>query len=521
MRALGLALLPSLLWAGGLQSTASGDRLKPVPAPRFRTAGPTRGLVVAVDPQQPGPQFEGIGAALTEASAFVLAHLPKPRREALLDRAFGPGGANLALARIPIGACDFSVKGRWSYADVPGDAGLAHFSLAPDKAGFPDAADPSYALLPLIRDARARRPDLKLLASPWTAPAWMKDNQDWYGQGRGGAMKPEHQSTYARYLLAYLDAMAAEGLSVWGLTPVNEPLGNGGQWESLDFTAASMPAFIRDHLGPALAQSPHRGVKLIQYDHNRDAQALAFAAKVLGDPATAQYVWGTGLHWYSDTTRTCTDVLDALRDGYPGKALLHTEGCVDAIGTPENAPGGQFKGWRNDAWWWQVEATDWGYTWAPPASKADHPPYAPVHRYTRDILEGLNHGFVAWIDWNLVLDRRGGPNHVANYCAAPVMVDTATGETHWTPLFDVLTHASRAFQPGSRVLPSVPDRPTELRTCVARGPGGTLTLMAFNPTARAIPWTLRLPGRQARFTTPAQGIQTFEMVWPGPGVEAN
>ena len=520
-RRLALLLTSALLLAGGpsslrgldgLQSSAAGDRLKSIPPLVFRSGKATKGPVATIHLEAPRQRVLGVGGALTEASAFVLAHLPADRRGHLLDELFGPGGADLSLARLPIGACDFCVKGKFSYDDVPGDTALTHFSLAPDQAGFPDALDPHYALLDLIRDARTRNPALKLLASPWTAPSWMKDNGAWYGEGRGGRLLPEHQATYARYLVRYLQAMAAEGLPVWGLTPENEPLGNGGQWESMEFTADAMQGFIRDHLGPALAGAGLGGVRLIQYDHNRDAHALAFARATLGDPATARFVWGTGLHWYGSTVDSRTDLLDQLRRDYPGKALLHTEGCVDAIGTEANAPGGRFRGWQDDAWWWAAEAQDWGYTWAPPAEKKDHPPYAPVHRYARDLIEGFNHGFCAWLDWNLVLDQRGGPNHVGNFCAAPVMVDLRSGTIYRTPLLDVLIHASRCLRPGSRVVPvDLPPR-TPLRLLATLSPDRrVLAILAFNPSASPQRWSLRLGRRTAETTLPPNALQSFRV----------
>ncbi len=522
LRLLTLLLAGPLLLAGGgsrlqgldgLQSSAAGDRLRPVPPLVFRSGRKAaEGTLATLRLEAPRQRVLGLGGALTEASAYVLAHLPAKRRNALLDALFGPKGADLSLARIPIGACDFCVNGRFSYDDVPGDTALTHFSLAHDRTGFPGSPDPHYALLDLIRDAHGRNPGLKLLASPWTAPSWMKDNGAWYGKGRGGSLLAEHQDTYARYLVRYLQAMTAEGLPVWGLTPENEPLGNGGQWESMEFTAESMGAFIRNHLGPRLAEARLGGVKLIQYDHNRDAQALAFAQATLGDPATARFVWGTGLHWYNATDRTCTDLLDQLQQRYPGKALLHTEGCIDAIGTEDSSPGGTFRGWKDDAWWWSPKARDWGYDWAAPNEKKDHPPYAPVHRYARDIIEGFNHGFCAWLDWNLVLDQCGGPNHVGNFCAAPVMVDIASGAIYRTPLFDVLIHASRCLRPGSRVIGVDLPAGTPLRILATLSEdGGVLAILAFNPSASPQRWSLAIGGQSATTLLPGNALQSFRV----------
>ncbi len=497
-----------------IQTSAAGDRLKPMPPVRFRSGQSKGGVTVTVNPALRRQTLEGIGGALTEASACVLAHLPKDKRNNLLDRFFGPKDARFTMARTHIGACDFSVAGTYSYDDVPGDVRLEHFSIAPDRQGFPRAHEPTYALLPLIKDALARNPQLKIVASPWTAPVWMKDNQDWYGQGKGGRLLPQHHDTFARYLVKYLQAYRAEGVNIWAVTPENEPLGNGGQWESMAFTANELRDFIGNHLGPQLQKQGLGAVKVIQYDHNRDANALPFTEAVLGDPTAAAFTWGTGVHWYSATTSVQTDLLDRIHQRFPTKALLHTEGCIDGIGTKDSSPNGAFLGWQNDAWWWSASATDWGYYWAPPDEKPAHPRYVPVHRYARDLVEGLNHWFVGWIDWNLVLDRNGGPNHVNNFCAAPVMVDTATHDIYITPLLDVLTHFSRYLQPGDRILQVTtatqglaPD--AFHATAALSRDGKRLVVIAFNASQQPLDYTIQVGQRQAPVHIPANAIQSL------------
>lgn len=500
--------------AAFVQTSAAGDRFQQKPGLTFARRAPSGGITVTVDPTVQHQTLEGIGGALTESSAYVLAHLPRPAREGILDRFFGPSGARFTMARTHIGACDFCVEGRYSYADVPGELALNHFSIAPDKRGFRGTRDPDYALLPLIQDALARNPGLKVVASPWTAPAWMKDNHDWYGQGRGGALLSEHYDTFARYMVKYLQAYRAEGVPIWGITPENEPVGNGGQWESMEFTAEGLRDYIKLHLGPQLTKHGLAGVKIIQFDHNRDASALRFSEAVLGDPSAAAFVWGTGLHWYSATNSVQTGLLDQLRTKYPTKALLHTEGCIDGIGTEDSSPRGAFLGWKNEAWWWTASATDWGFYWAPPEEKAAHPRYSPVHRYAADLVEGLNHGFSAWIDWNIVLDRRGGPNHVNNFCAAPIMVDTNTGEAHITPLYYVLAHFSRYLQPGDRMVqvsisPQAPGQDDLRATAALRKDGRHLIVIAYNAAPRAVTYSIQVGAFRAPVVIPGQALQSF------------
>jgi glucosylceramidase len=508
--------LPAKALAERVQTSAAGDHFQVLPPVHFSRGKPSQGLVVTIDPSVCLQALEGIGGALTEASAFVLAHLPEGQRQQILDGFFGPRGADFTMARVPIGACDFCVTGRYSYDDLPGDVALEHFSIAPDKRGFPTAECPSYALLPLIKDAQSRQPALKVVASPWSAPAWMKDNHDWYGQGRGGSLMPEHYDTFARYMVKYLDAYRAEGVAIWGVTPENEPLGNGGQWESMEFTAQGLRRYIGEHLGPQLTSHGYASVKLIQFDHNRDANALQFAQAVLGDPVASPFTWGTGLHWYGATNSADTSVLDTLCRAFPTKAILHTEGCIDAIGTEDNAPSGQFLGWKNDGWWWHEDATDWGYHWAPPEEKQAHPRYAPVHRYARDLVEGLNHGFVGWIDWNIVLDKRGGPNHVNNFCAAPVMVDTESKEVYTTPLFFVMAHFSRYLRPGDRIVKAVIagqsplDTPLLATAALSRN-RKHLVVVVFNPSDHALACTLQVGRLIAPLTMTGHSLQTLRI----------
>lgn len=495
-----------------IQTSAAGDWLAPRPLPALLEGAGRSAVSLTVDTLAPGHPITGVGAALTEASAYVLAQLPRGQRDAVLDACFGPAGLDLTMARTHIGACDFTVKGRYSYADTPGDTALEHFSISPDTEGFPGALDPHYDLLPLLRDALARQRALSIVASPWTAPAWTKDNADFYTKGkRGGRLLPEHYPTFAHYMARYVKAYAEAGVPIWAVTPLNEPGGVGGQWESMEFTPSEMRDYIRDHLGPALAPT---GTRILQFDHNRDAQAIAFTQAAFADTACARFVWGTAVHWYSTTISACPEVIGGLQLMAPDKPVIHTEGCIDGIGNADNSPGGRFAGWRNDAWWWQERATDWGYYWAPEAEKPLHPRYAPVHRYARDLIDGFASGLAGWIDWNLVLDSKGGPNHEGNLCAAPIMIEPGTHLVYTTPLYAVIAHVSRYVRPGDRVLASrlvTPGLgPDDLHAVAVRAADGrAVTVIAFNKAAHEVAFDVRIGDRHAHVTIPANALQTM------------
>ncbi|MEL7374511.1 MAG: glycosyl hydrolase, partial [Pseudomonadota bacterium] len=439
--------------------------------------------MIEVWPDKTRQTIDGIGSSFTESSAYVLAHLEPERRRALMRALYGEGGANFSLARTVIGSTDFSVNGKQSYADAPGETPLGSFSVGMDLDGFarvehPGIRDETFDVLPMIQEALAIKREqqdggFRIVASAWTAPPWMKDIETWYiglseennWQGTGGSLKPEHEATYANYLVRYLDAYDARGVDIWGLTPVNEPHGNSGQWESMHFTPETQRDFITEHLGPALRDGGHGDIELLVYDQNRD-DMVHWAEVILGDAEAAQYVSGTAIHWYASTFRVFEDALDTVHDRFPAFRIIHTEGTIDNLGV--EAPGGVWdpegykeSGWfQNDAFWWQPNASDWAYAaeWAPNVD--DHPLYTPVHRYARNIIVSLDHWVSGWIDWNVVLDREGGPNHVGNFCGAPIMIDTATGEIYYTPIYYVLAQFSRTIRPGDRAIRTSTTRAT-------------------------------------------------------------
>lgn len=498
------------------------------------------GVAIMIEPDAVRQTVEGIGSSFTESSAFVLAHLDPERRREVMRRIWGRDGADFSMARTHIGSCDFTVEGKYSYAERPDDVELESFSIAPDTAGFdparyPGVRDPGYDLLPMIREALAIKregaPDagLKIVASAWTAPPWMKTIETWYlpgspdndWQGDGGWLKPRYVATYADYLIRYLDAYRAEGVDIWALTPVNEPHGNGGNWESMHFSPESQNEFVKRHLGPKLEASEHAATRLFIYDQNRDGLE-AWTDAILGDPESAPYVDGAAVHWYSSTVDVYEDVFERVHDKFPDCTIVHTEGCIDNLGV--EAPGGiedpdgyREQGWfRNDAFWWNPNATDWAYTasWAGPAA-ADHPKYTPVHRYARDIIVGLNHWVAGWVDWNVVLDRRGGPNHVGNYCGAPIMIDTDTGDVYETPVFHVLSQLSRTIRPGDRAvrtgrtLGGLDD--DALHAAATIDGDGRIAVQVLNTTKSPIAYALRIDGHRADVTIPANAVQTVRV----------
>jgi glucosylceramidase len=521
-----------------LVTSEGGDKLTPMENVTFQK-GRASGTVITIYPDSTKQTIDGIGTSFTESSAFVLAHLEPKRRIDVMRKIYGESGANFTLTRTHIGACDFTVEGRYSYADKPDDRELTAFSIAPDLAGFdpedyPEIKDAGYDLLPMIREALAIKQEqqdqeLRIIASAWTAPSWMKDIETWYipgspennWQGTGGSLKPEYISTYAEYTLKYLDAYRREGVDIWALTPVNEPHGNGGNWESMGFTPESQNDYVKHHLGPRLQRSRHSDTRLLVYDQNRDGLEH-WADVIFSDPESGKYVSGVAVHWYSSTFKVYEDVLDRVHARFPDFAIIHTEGCIDDLG--KDAPGGiddpvRYKesGWfNNDAFWWNANATDWAYSasWSGPAV-ADHPVYTPVHRYARNIIVSLDHWVSGWVDWNIVLDKDGGPNHVGNFCGAPIMIDKATQDVYYTPIYYVLAQFSRTIRPGdqavqtNRLLDGL--GPDALHACATVDGNGLLSVQLLNTTKQAIEYKLQIADQHARVTITANSVQTVRV----------
>lgn len=521
-----------------LVTSEQGDRQSPMPNVTFQK-GTATGTRIAIYPDSTKQTLQGIGTSFTESSAFVLAHLEPERRQELMREIYSEAGANFSLARTHTGSCDFTVEGKYSYADHPDDNDLVNFSIAPDVAGFdpatyPGIKDASYDLLPMIQEALAIKQEqqdqeLKIISAAWTAPAWMKDNEAWYQpgspendwQGSAGSLKPQFVGTYANYLIKYLDAYADAGVNIWAMTPVNEPHGNGGNFESMHFSPETQNDFIKHHLGPSLAASRHQDTKLMIFDQNRDGLE-EWANLIFADKETASQVYGIAVHWYASTYKVFEGALDRVHAKFPAQAIIHTEGCIDNLGN--DAPGGisdpdgfkESNWFGNDAFWWNPNATDWAYTasWAGPGV-VDHPMYTPVHRYARNIIVSLDHWVSGWVDWNIVLDREGGPNHVGNFCGAPIMIDTENGEIYYTPIYDVLAQFSRSIRPGDQAVWTKRELDgldaDTLHACATINGDQLLSVQLLNTSKEAVLYKLQIADRYAEVMIPANSVQTVRV----------
>jgi glucosylceramidase len=439
---------------------------------------------ITINPEEKFQTITGFGGSFTEASASLLNRLSKAKRTEILEAYFGENGAKYSLTRTHINSCDFSL-GNYSYASVEHDSNLVHFSIKEDMDD----------IIPMIKEAMAISKDgFKIVSSPWTAPPWMKDNKDW----RGGKLLPEYYDTWALFFSKYLNAYKTEGINIWGLTIENEPLGCGNNWESMHYTPQEMNVFLKNHLSPQLKADGHQ-VKVLGYDQNRDV--LKQWADGMYDDADAKDLYdGMAVHWYASTYDYFEEALQYTYQKAPGKHIIQTEGCIDA----------QVPKWKDDKWYWKKEATDWGWTWAPEDQKYLHPKYAPVHRYAGDIIGCLNNRVDGWIDWNMVLDKQGGPNWFKNWCIAPVIVDTENDEVYYTPLYYTMAHFSKFMRPGAvKIGCEISDK--GLMTTAVKNPDGTIALAIFNPTEIEQSIEITINNKKASLSIHANGLQTVEI----------
>lgn len=438
---------------------------------------------IFIMPEEKYQLITGFGGSFTEASASLLNQLSQENRTKILEAYFGESGAKYSLTRTHINSCDFSL-GNYSFAPVRGDLELVHFSIEEDLND----------IIPMIRDAMAVSKDgFRIISSPWTAPPWMKDNNDW----RGGKLLPEYYPVWALFFSKYLEAYNAEGIDIWGLTVENEPLGNDNNWESMHYTPQEMNDFVKNHLGPRLRSGGH-DVKIFGFDQNRDEELKKWVDVMYDDEAAGGFYDGTAVHWYASTFDYFPEALQYARQKAPHKHLINTEACVDA----------QVPRWKDDAWYWAGEATDWGWDWAPEDQKFLHPKYTPVFRYARDIIGCLNNGVDGWVDWNMVLNRQGGPNWAKNWCVAPVIVDPELEEVYLTPLYYTLAHFSRFIRPGA-VRIGINSSSDDIMVTAVRNPDESIAVVIFNPKDTAKGIHLSLYDESFGFTIGAKAIQTI------------
>lgn len=462
------------------ETSASGNKLTQV----NQTKQAANSTNIILKPEEKFQTITGFGGSFTEASAYLLNKLSPANRNTILQAYFSKGGANYSLTRTHINSCDFSLS-NYAYANVPGNKHLEHFSIDEDKKD----------LIPIIKEAISiSKEGFKIIASPWTAPPWMKDNNSW----KGGKLLPEYRETWALYFSKYIKAYKNEGISIWGITVENEPLGNDNNWESMHFTPEEMTAFVSEYLHPRFVKDGLSHIPILGYDQNRGDELEKWAKSMFEDEDKKKSFGGTAVHWYASTYDVFAKSLQYTHQLAPDKYLINTEACIDA----------DVPHWKDDNWYWSKEATDWGWDWASEKEKYLHPKYVPVFRYANDIIGCLNNYVDGWIDWNMVLNKQGGPNWFKNWCTAPVIVDEEKDEVYFTPLYYTMAHFSKFIRPGA-VRIGFENQDKDLMVTAAKNPDGSVAIVVLNQTGKDIPFLISVDKKTYSSTIHANAIQTL------------
>ncbi len=420
---------------------------------------PTEGEVsIFVNPNKTFQEFMGIGGAITDASAEVFAKIGAKKQQELLQAYFSQEGIGYNVIRTNIHSCDFS-PASYTYIEE-GDGELKTFSIEHDK---------EFRIPMIKRAAEIIKDNMVFYASPWSPPAFMKTNKDML---HGGKLLPEYNQAWANYYVKFIEAYEAEGIPVWGVTIQNEPMAVQ-RWESCIYTAEEERDFLKKYLGPTFEKAGMGDKNIVVWDHNRDLLSHR-ANTIFEDPEAAKYAWGIGFHWYETWTggEPKYDNLKNIKESFPSKNLLFTEGCQEKF---DNS---QYQRWSN------------------------------AERYGNSMINDFNSGVVGWTDWNILLDETGGPNHVGNFCFAPVHADTKTGELIYTPSYYYIGHFSKFIKPKALRVSTTTSRST-IESTTFKNTDGSMVTVVMNKTDDKINYNFMVNDGKTTLEIPPHSMQTL------------
>ena len=372
-----------------------------------------------VDAAKERHEFLALGASLTDASAWVLANMPRDKREKLLRELFTPEGCNLGAIRLNMGASDYST-GLYCYDDTPGDVDMKRFTLSRDDE----------FLVPMAKVVKAIRPDAYVFAAPWSPPGWMKTT----GVMCGGKVKDECLPALANYFVKYVHGYGARGIAIDAVPPQNEPMNSGGEYPSCVYSAAMEGAFVRDHLAPAFRRAG-LNTRIWVHDHDPDNKGgMARVNELLSMDGVADAIDGVAWHCYTPAA-TATN-LASVKATHPKLRFYHTE----------NGPHVVFNSWRTE-WWWAEK-----------------------------VFGMLQNGCETFTTWCLCLDELGTPMTGSHLCGGFTVVDSATHEVTYSPQYRLFRHIGPFVKRGARVM-EVSGARDGTRLILFRNPGGEYVLV--------------------------------------------
>lgn len=392
--------------------------------------------VVNIYPEYTKQQMKGFGGAFTEASGYTYSKLSPESKAEFIQAYFSEEGLNYTVGRTHINSCDFSLS---NYAAVTDEADTEFTTFTFER-------EEQY-IFPLIKDALAQTKDgIKMLLSPWSPPAFMKTNGE---MNNGGKLKKEHYRTWARYIAKYIKEIKAVGVDVQYLSVQNEP--DAVQtWDSCTYSAEEEMIFVRDHLGPVLEEQGLKEVKILVWDHNKEI-VFDRANAIFGDKTASDYIYGIAVHWY---TGDHFEGLSFVKERYPEKEIFFTEGCVEYSRFMDSNEVGK------------------------------------AEMYAHDMIGNFVNGVSAFFDWNLLLDAAGGPNHVKNFCAAPIMCTEDEKNIEKRLSYYYIGHFSRYVKEGAYLV-GITRFTTKLDACAFVNPDGERVVILLNTTDKSMDVTVR------------------------------
>lgn len=442
-------------------------------------------------------EIEGFGGALTDTVGYLYSKLTEESKKQFLEQYFGENGHHYRFLRMHMDSCDYSLEEYQAVGDPIADPDFTTFTIDRDR---------KY-MIPMLKDAMAMTTTpFSVLLSPWSPPKqWKtpplkpKNDASVYGGNdlfasmtpevdydtpsrcNGGSLKKEYYGDWARYLAKYVSAYLDEGIPVTMMTLQNETIA-ATNWDSCVWTASEQKEFLRDFVYPTFQEMGLTDkIGLYFWDHNKE-RVVEFTRDILDD-TTMHMVEGLAFHWYSGDH---FEGLSIVRQLYPDLKLMSSECC--ALHPPGTA---------------NMFAALLGEGGS--VAEAD---YSDAAAYAHDILNNLNNGMNRWIDWNLCVDKNGGPRHVPSGFGAPVCVNEEDGTFHNLLTFDYIGHFSKYILPGAkRIGFSRCDDKAEVTA--AKNPDGGIVLAVLNRSHQDLSYAVRMDGKVARITVPANTMNTY------------
>ena len=406
------------------------------------------GTTVEIDASQVFQTVDGFGYTLTGGSVEVMNHLSAAKKQELLNDLFSSSGIGVSYLRISIGASDLN-SSVFTYNDMPAgqkDLTLSQFSLTKDQA-----------VIQMLKDILAINPNIKILATPWTAPVWMKTNEN----SVGGSLKPEYYNVYAQYFVKYIQAMQAQGIKIDAVTPQNEPLHPGNN-PSMYMSASDQTNFIKNSLGPAF-QAANINTKIIAYDHNCDDPAYPLA--VLNDPLANPYVDGSAFHLYAGDI----SALSTVHNLFPAKNVYFTEQWTSSTG-----------GFSGDL--------DW---------------------HVKNVIIGsMRNWSKTALEWNVANDASFGPHTPGGctQCKGAITVNGATGYEKNVAYY-IIAHASKFIPANSQRIAST--QSGNLSTAAFKTPAGKTVLIVQNSNSTDKTFTIKYNQKTAPVMISGSSTATY------------